>query len=403
MSKFAKFGFIGAMALFFITIMLRPPVASIGPLLNEIVGDLQLTPLMSGLLASAPVLCFGVGAFASPRLVRRFGVDGGMLIVLLVVLAAVTLRLTLGYPGLLVGTIAAGLAIAIANVLLPTIVRERYPKHVALVTGMYTTVLAVSASFAASVAVPSSVALGGWRQALAIWILPVVLSVVLWAPIAKASVMPTPDLHRESSADAKAVNRSPLAWAIVGFFGIQSLGFYAILAWLPSMLIDVGVSPAEAGATLGLATAVGIPTGFALSSVLRKFKTLAWWSSGASLVTLLGFGALLWVVALAEAGEKITASALIFACVLIGLGQAATFPLSLTLIGTRAASQAQTTQLSAMSQGWGYLLAAAGTFVVGYLSEISATWSWSLGLLVLLTVLQIGFGFYAGRPGQIKK
>ena len=56
-----------------------------------------------------------------------------------------------------------------------------------------------------------------------------------------------------------------------------------------------------------------------------------------------------------------------------------------------------------MSQGWGYLLAAAGTFVVGYLSEISATWSWSLGLLVLLTVLQIGFGFYAGRPGQIKK
>lgn len=402
MTRFAKFGFIGAMALFFITIMLRPPVASIGPLLNEIITDLQLTPVMSGLLASAPVLCFGVGAFASPRLVRRFGVDGGMFIVLLVVLFAVALRLTLGYPGLLIGTIAAGLAIAIANVLLPTVVRDRYPKHVALVTGMYTTVLAVSASFAASIAVPSSLALGGWRQALAIWILPVILSVVLWAPIAKASGKPAQDLNPDHSADAKTVNRSPLAWAIVGFFGIQSLGFYAILAWLPSMLIDVGVSPAEAGATLGLATAVGIPTGFALSSVLRRFKTLAWWSSGASLVTLSGFVMLMAAVTLAESGEAITHALLIFACVLIGLGQATTFPLSLTLIGTRAVSQAQTTQLSAMSQGWGYLLAAAGTFVVGYLSELSSTWSWSLGLLVLLTGLQIGFGFYAGRPGQIK-
>jgi CP family cyanate transporter-like MFS transporter len=390
------------MALFFITIMLRPPVASIGPLLNEIIADLELTPLMSGLLASAPVLCFGIGAFASPRLVRHFGVDRGMFVVLLFVLAAVTLRLTLGYAGLLVGTVAAGLAIAIANVLLPTIVRERYPKNVALVTGMYTTVLAVSASFAASIAVPSSLALGGWRQALVIWILPVVLSVALWAPIAKATVKPVPSLNQDSSSDAKAVNRSPLAWAIVGFFGIQSLGFYAILAWLPSMLIDVGVSPADAGATLGLATAVGIPTGFVLSSVLRKFKTLAWWCSGASLVTLSGFVVLMVSLALAEGEQRITASTLIFACVLIGLGQATTFPLSLTLIGTRAVSQAQTTQLSAMSQGWGYLLAAAGTFVVGYLSEISATWSWSLGLLVVLTGLQIGFGFYAGRPGHIK-
>ncbi len=402
MLRASRLSVLVASALFFITLVLRPPVASIGPLLSEIVADLQLTSLMSGLLASAPVLCFGVGAFASPWLVRRLGVDRGMFAVLVVILVSVSLRLTLGYPGLLLGTIAAGLSIAIANVLLPTVVRERFPNHVALVTGMYTTVLAVSASFAASVAVPSSEAFGGWKAALAVWILPALISVALWAPIAKAAKSPEKVLQVHSVSDAKIVNRSLLAWAIVGFFGIQSLGFYAILAWLPSMLIDVGVSAADAGATLGLATAVGIPSAFALSTVIRRFKTLAWWSFGASLVTFLGFATLLLVIASAENGQPVSSTLLIIACVLTGLGQATTFPLSLTLIGTRAGSQTQTTQLSSMSQGWGYLLAAAGTFMVGLLSDLTQSWALSVGLLAALTLFQVGFGLYAGRPGQIK-
>ena len=388
------FGLLGFIALFFISLILRPPVASIGPLLHEIVIDLGLTAGETSLLAAAPVFCFGVGAFASPGLVRRFGVNRSMLFVLLVLLASVSLRLFFGYPGLLMGTIAVGLSIAVANVLLPTIVRVEFPNRVALVTGAYTTLLAFSASFAAWAAVPSSSLVGGWQPALALWIIPALLAAAFWAPKASGADLEVPQQQGVASEERAAVLRSPISWAIVGFFGLQSLGFYSLLGWLPTLLIASGESPQSAGGFLGLATAIGIPAGLILSSAISKFKSLAWWAAGASLVTLSGF-----LLLLASFNQpEFTAAA----CILIGVGQASTFPMSLSIISTRASTRAQTTQLSALAQGLGYLLAALGTFLVGYLAELSGSWSISVMLLVAITLVQVGFGFYSGRPGLIR-
>ena len=393
MSKTKSFGFIGFIALFFISLVLRPPVASVGPLLHEIVADLGLTATEMGLLASAPVLCFGVGAFASPALVRRFGVNHSMLIVLGILTLAAFGRLFFGYPGLLIGTIAAGLSIAVANVLLPTIVRVEFPNRVPLITGGYTTLLAFSASFAASVAVPSSAALGGWRLALAVWLVPAILATVFWAPKAMGQEAHVSQPAHSAAEERAAVLRSPISWAIVGFFGLQSLGFYAILGWLPTLLIASGQTPEQAGGYLGLATAVGIPAGLILSAVIGRFKSLAWWAAAASGSTLVGY-----ILLFATFNNS---RLIVPACVLIGLGQASTFPMSLSIIGTRASTKAQTTQLSAMAQGWGYLLAAAGTFLVGLIADLAHTWVPSVILLVALTAVQVGVGFYSGRPGQI--
>lgn len=393
MSKTKGFGFLGFTALFFISLILRPPVASIGPLLHEIVADLGLNGAETGLLTAAPVLCFGIGAFASPALVRRFGVNRAMLLVLSVLALAAFGRLFLGYPGLLLGTVAIGLSIAVANVLLPTIVRIEFPSRIPLVTGAYTTLLAFSASFAASVAVPSSELFGGWRLALAVWLIPAVLAAIFWAPKVRAQEPHVAQAISSAAEERAAVLRSPISWAIVGFFGLQSLGFYALLGWLPTLLIVSGQSPAAAGGLLGLATAVGIPAGLVLSGVIGRFKSLAWWVAGASSVTLLGFSLLL------AAFE--TTGLTVIACICLGLGQASTFPMSLSIIGTRASTRGQTTQLSAMSQGWGYLLAATGTFAVGWLASATGSWSVSVGLLIALTAAQVGVGFYSGRPGVI--
>lgn len=388
------FGLLGFVALFFISLILRPPVASIGPLLHEIVVDLGLSAAETSLLAAAPVFCFGVGAFASPALVRKFGVNRSMFFVLLVLFFSAALRLFFGYPGLLLGTVAVGLSIAVANVLLPTIVRVEFPARVALVTGAYTTLLAFSASFAAWVAVPSSAAIGGWQGALGLWIIPALLAVLFWAPKATASRTEVPQDAGVAAEERSAVVRSPISWAIVGFFGLQSLGFYALLGWLPTLLIASGQSPQSAGGYLGLATAIGIPAGLILATAISRFKSLAWWAAGASLVTLSGF--LLLVLAFDH--PEVTAAA----CILIGIGQASAFPMSLSIISTRASTKAQTTQLSAMAQGWGYLLAALGTFLIGYLAEATGSWSVSVYVLVAITLAQVGFGFYSGRPGLIR-
>lgn len=403
MTKSSKFGVLGALALFLIALVLRPPVASIGPLLYEIVIDLNLDSVLTGILASAPVFCFGLGAFASPWLVKKYGVNHAMFIVLAILAASILLRLTLGYAGLLAGTIAAGLSIAVANVLLPTVVRLAFPKAVPLVTGAYTTLLALSASFAAWVAVPSSEALGGWRNALLIWALPAVLAAVLWFPKTLGQEPHVAQGAQAAAAEKRAVLRSPISWAIVGFFGIQSLGFYAILGWMPSILISIGLSPAEAGSYLGLATAVGIPSGLILATFIGRLKSLAWLVAATSSITVTGFTVLAWVIwqQLQPGWALIDQQALVIACILMGVGQAATFPLALSLISTRASTTAQTTQLSAMAQGWGYLLAAAGTFVVGAIGASNAGWLSAVVFLGALTVLQMAIGFYSGRPGHI--
>lgn len=394
MSK-TKFGLTGFLAIVFIAIVLRPPVASIGPLLQEIQASLGVNAELIGVLAASPVLCFGLGAFASPWLVSKVGVNRAMLYVLIFLALSSSLRMVFEYPGLLLGTIGAGLSIAIANVLLPTIVRIQFPSKVALVTGAYTTLLAISASLAASIAVPSSLALGGWSPALAIWILPTVLAVLLWLPQTKTNQVHVAQPAQAAAEEKAAVLRSPISWAIVGFFGIQSLGFYALLGWMPLALISIGVSAQDAGNYLGFASAIGIPSGLIISSVLGRFKSLAWWAAGTSVMTLSGY--ILFTLVL----QTIHTQLLIVSCVLIGLGMAATFPISLSLISTRASTQAQTTQLSAMSQGWGYLLAAAGTFMVGFVANLVGGYTLSFIIITMLTLIQAGTGFYAGRPGVI--
>jgi CP family cyanate transporter-like MFS transporter len=391
----AKFGFFGFLSIVFIAVVLRPPVASIGPLLQEIQTSLGVNSELIGLLAAAPVLCFGLGAFASPWLVSRVGVNHAMLYVMSFLGLASLLRMFFGYPGLLLGTIGAGLSIAIANVLLPTVVRVQFPNRVALVTGAYTTLLSISASLAASIAVPSSNFLGGWSPALAIWILPTVLAVLLWLPQVRTQGSHVAQAASSAAEERAAVLRSPISWAIVGFFGIQSLGFYALLGWMPSALTAIGETPEAAGGYLGFASAIGIPTGLIVSSLLGKFKSLSWWAAGTSLSTLAGN--VLFTIVL----QTQDSSLLVLSCVLIGLGMSATFPISLSLIGTRASTQAQTTQLSAMSQGWGYLLAAAGTYMVGFVANASASWALSFGIIAALTLVQAAIGIYAGRPGII--
>ena len=391
----AKFGFFGFLAIIFIAIVLRPPVASIGPLLQEIQISLGVNSELIGLLAAAPVLCFGLGAFASPWLVSRVGVNHAMLYVMSFLGLASLLRMFFGYPGLLLGTIGAGLSIAIANVLLPTVVRVQFPNRVALVTGAYTTLLSISASLAASIAVPSSNFLGGWSPALAIWIFPTVLAVFLWLPQVRTQDSHVAQAASSAAEERAAVLKSPISWAIVGFFGIQSLGFYALLGWMPSALTSIGETPEAAGGYLGFASAIGIPTGLIVSSMLGKFKSLSWWAAGTSLSTLAGN--ILFTIVL----QTQDSSLLVLACVLVGLGMSATFPISLSLISTRASTQAQTTQLSAMSQGWGYLLAAAGTFMVGFVANASASWSLSFGIITSLSLVQAAIGIYAGRAGII--
>ena len=386
------------LALIFISLILRPPIAQVGPLLQEITSDLSLSAAEASLLTAIPVFCFGLGAFLSPWMMRRFGLNHSMFAVLLILTLSVLARVWFGFSGLLLGTVLVGLAIAVANVLLPTFVRNDFGQRASLVTSIYTTLLAIAASFTAAVAVVFSDTLGGWKNATLVVVLPALLAILFWIPRLRAAEPHVQVASLAAKSEAKAVYRSPLAWAILGFFGFQSLGFYALLGWLPSMLISAGMQPAVAGGYLGLATAIGIPSGFALAPLISKLKNLSWLAAAASSVTTSGFAVLAFTLA---TGSVNNVALLVVASILISVGQTATFPVSLSLIATRASSQAQTTVLSAFSQGWGYLISGFGTFAFGAMAAAFASWTIVAIIIAAISALQIAIGFYAGRDAKI--
>ena len=386
MKRSSTFWVLGA--IFLTALVLRPPVAQIGPILEDIQKALGLDSSQAAILAAIPVLCFGFGAFASPALVRKFGVNRTMVYLLAMLLLTIAIRPYAGFIGLVIGTTLAGLAMAVANVLLPSVVRARFPKHVVVLTSAYTTLLAVSASFAAAFSYPSALWLG-WQLSLAIWALPTLLALLLSFSLLSGDQSVSESENEDPRGDTKLILRSPMAWAIMALFGIQSLGFYALLAWLPSLAIDSGMNPSDAGALLSLMTVVGVPLGLILSSNFGRFKSLSLVGTLISLVTLTGMCLLLlqlWVPA----------------AIVIGIGQASSFPLSLSLISTRAANQRLTTMLSSVSQGIGYLIAAAGTFLFGWVATVTGNWEVSVLGLIGLTMVQAGAAWFAGKPKLIK-
>jgi CP family cyanate transporter-like MFS transporter len=393
-----RLGLFAFLALICVSLVLRPPLAAIGPLLQEIALSLNLNASQQSLLTSIPVFCFGLGAFLSPWLMRRLGLNVTMLIVLTVLLIALVARVLFGFELLLIGTIFVGLAIAITNVLLPTLVRNDFKERASLMTSFYTTLLALSASLMAGFAVILSNGLGGWQWVLLLTATPALFAILFWLPRFRAGQSHIRVTAESAKSESRAVYRSPIAWAILGYFGLQSLGFYVVLGWLPTILIDAGLTPEAAGAFLGLATAIGIPSGLALAPVISKLRSLSWLAVLASALTAGGFALIAWLQTNDLVNNEFL---LVTAAALIAFGQSANFPISLSLIATRASSQAQTTTLSAFSQGWGYLIAGVGTFAFGAIGSHMPNWSVVLFAIAALSVGQMVLAAYAGRNRKI--
>jgi len=375
-------------------LILRPPLAAVGPLLPLIDEDLALTLAQQGFLTAIPVFSFGLGAFAGPALAKRLGLERSLFWLLALLTLALGIRGWFGFTSLVIGTTVAGLAIAVSNVLLPSVIRGRFSKHVPQVTALFTTVLAISASISAASAVPIAYELRSWNLTLMVWILPAALALVLWKVSLKA---PSPvetsrvtkgDSGREGSNHFGLVLRSKVTWAIFGFFGIQSAGFYVLLSWLPTILIERGYTAEAAGSLLGLTTIVGVPTGLLLASSFAKIKRLDWLAFSVSLVTSAGFLAL-------EFEQSL------LACVLIGLGQAATFPLSLTMISTKA-EKSITPTLSATTQGLGYVFAGIVAFSMAGIRENSGSWSLGIWIIFGLSLVQACCGLLADQARPIR-
>ncbi|MGR6918677.1 CynX/NimT family MFS transporter [[Actinomadura] parvosata] len=361
---------------------LRPSLTVVGPLLDRVQADLGLAPAVAGLLSTLPLLAFAAMSPVVPRLAARWRPERLLWWALVVLAIGIGVRWVPSAIGLFAGTVLIGAGIAVGNVLLPSLIKRDFPTRVGLLTSAYATVMGAVAAVASGVAVPiSQAAAGGWPTAFGCWIALALVAVVLWLPQVRAS---------RPAAEAIRRHRLPwgsaLAWAVTAFMGLQSLGFYVAVTWLPQVFQDSGVSAATAGWLLFLFQAVAVLTSLAAPAALRRAGDQRAVATLSSAVVLGGYLGLLVAPGWAWLWS-----------VVLGLGGGACLVLALAFLSLRAQDATVAGTLSAMAQSVGYLVAAAGPVIFGLLHTVSSGWHAPLVLMCVAAAGQVIFAMVAGR------
>lgn len=371
------------LAVLLVALNLRIAVTSLGALLDHL-GEIGVSPTVQGLLTSLPVLCFALVGATAMAVTRRLGVDRGLALALVVLASGLVLRVLDGTPALLVGTFVACSGIALANVLIPAIVKEHFPGRVGAMTGAYTAVLSVGSAAGAALAVPLTNATDSWRLGLGLWAFVAVAALLAWLPFAHGRP------ERRTTAPGASLWRSPTAWAVTVLFGTQSLLAYVMMSWLPSLYADAGFSDETAGLLLAVSIVLGVPFFFVAPNIAGRVRHQGHLIAALTGLTIAGWAGL----AVAPAGGAWVWAAL------LGAG-GAVFPVVLLCFALRTTSAADTAALSTMGQSVGYLIAAGGPFLVGVLHHATDSWTLPCALLVALGVVQVCVGYLAGRPVTI--
>ncbi|WP_234434445.1 CynX/NimT family MFS transporter [Streptomyces sp. NRRL F-5126] len=368
---------------------LRTGLTGVGTLLPAIEHDSGLTSSWGGLLSTLPLLTFAATSPLVARVSHRFGTTRLLGVALGVLAAGTVVRSLPSVACLFAGTVILSAAIAFGNVLLPALIRRSVPAHrIQAISALYVTVMGVTAAVSSGISAPLAHTLpGSWHTALAWGIAFTVAAFLGWLPRLRgdrAAKVP-------SDGPRSAVPwRSGLAWQVSIFMGLQSLGFYTAVAWLPSILIHRGTSSTTAGWMLFYYQLIALAASSLLPLLTRGRHDQRWTAAGASVVVAGGFAVLISAPGLS-----------VIACTLLGLGGGACLVLALTFQSERAAGHGEAAALAGMAQSIGYLVAAAGPLLLGILHDTTSSWTLPIMLLIVLSLAMASAGYGAGRDRHV--
>ncbi|AIQ68850.1 CynX/NimT family MFS transporter [Paenibacillus graminis] len=353
---------------------LRAPLTSVGPLVSLIRENVHISNTLAGLITTVPLIAFALLSPFVPKLGRRYGVERIMLISLIFLAIGIAVRSLSGAVTLYVGTAVLGFAITICNVLLPSLIKREFPQQMGTMTGVYSVSMNLCGAIASGISVPLAVGAGlNWQGALGVWGILSVISILFWAPQLKAPAK-SAAAAGSSTGNKHQVNiwRSPLAWQVTLFMGLQSTIFYVLVAWLPEILKDQGISSSQSGWFLSVLIMASLPFAFIVPVIAGRMSNQRLLVVITTILLLIGTLGLLYG----------SIHLVLFWAIILGMGAGFAFGLSMMFFGLRTRSAHQAAELSGMAQSIGYLLAAMGPALIGYLHD--ATHSWSVPLLILV-------------------
>ena len=394
--NFTKSSWLLIIGIIFIAFTLRSPLTSVGPIIAPIREDLGISNLLAGFLTTIPLLAFAIISPFAPRISRRFGLELTLFGSLLLVTAGIILRSLGSIQLLLTGTFLIGVAIAFANVLLPSLLKLSFPLHVGLMTGIYSMSMNISATIATGVAVPiASGTRFGWQGALGIWAVLGFVALLVWFPQLKHKRLLNASTSSSSSIKTEktpSLLRSPIAWSVTFFMGMQSLLFYTTSAWLPEVLIADGLSASHAGWMVSLLQLCQLPMTFIIPIIADKMKDQRQIVVGVALLYLIGYGGIL------SGATSLT----VLWMIIIGIAGGASFGLAMMFFTLRTRTPFEVAGLSGMAQSIGYSFAAIGPILFGSLHDFTGGWTAPMFILIIAALVLFISGMKAGKSGFIR-
>lgn len=279
-------------AIMLLAMNLRAPILGITPLLQFIRVDYGLSNSVVSLLTALPLLIFALFSSFSADWSKRFGIGRVLVVSLLCIALGELTRLLGGEIGLFIGTLIIALGIVSGNVLIPALIRGFFPHHMGIMTSSYSSIMQVTTTVVLLSAVPISV-YWGWANTLALLLVVSIAALLVWMPFRKLTLENTShtkeyiddtkedinttntvsDIQVEhSSITLKQMYSQSLAWYITLFMGIQSILFYSISTWLPTIVVSKGFTPTWGGYMGFIFQLVSLVIGFIAPVVMHHFK-----------------------------------------------------------------------------------------------------------------------------------
>jgi CP family cyanate transporter-like MFS transporter len=318
---------------------LRPFITGVGPLATNIGAQTGLDPQGIALLTLVPMFLMGVLAFAGPSLQARVGARRSIVAALVVLGLGSLLRLFVSTGWEMVGTAALlGFGAATVQAVFPGVIKERYPRHVGIVMGLYSAMLMGGGALGAQAAPLIAATAGGWRAGLAWMALPAVLAVGL-----VVRSLPKDTSRRKSGS---------------------LLAIMAVCQAVAALLLPVLAGRKEDRRPWLWLTLVMQAVGFVALALKPEAAPLLW-------------------------------------MVLLGAGLGGCFSLSMIVALEHLRDPAQAGALSALMQGGGFLIAAMPPWIVAVLHDLTgsyrAGWGLHLFCVAVVTVLywRVSPGSYA--------
>ncbi|GGO03073.1 CynX/NimT family MFS transporter [Saccharibacillus kuerlensis] len=369
---------------------LRTHITSLSPIIDTIREALSLSNTTAGFLTTLPLLAFALLSPFVSKWARTYGAERMIFISLVLIVVGSLFRPFGGIVPLMAGTFLIGLAVAVFNVLLPSIIKREFPQKIGVMTGLYSIMMGIFASAAAAVSVPISGTGIGWRGALLIWTILSAIGLIVWLPQLRRNT-------RGASANApdvpkRSIWRSPLAWFITVNMGMQSSIYYIMVAWLPNMMQAQHLDPVVAGYMLSLFQMLMIPVNFIapiLAARMRDQRSLIVMTSISYVLGIFGF--------LFAGGSLII---IVLAIVFFSLGGGFSFSLIMMFFSLRTKNASEAADISGMAQSVGYLLAGCGPLLFGALHDATGGWEIPYYVMFGITAAYLLTGLYAGRGGR---